>query len=94
MSSYHLTIEAEQDLRGIYQRGLNEFGVKQADAYFDGLINRFDLISKQPLLYPTVDHIRAGYRRSVYGRHAIYYKKGVSDILIVRVLGSQKLILP
>ncbi|MEM6650226.1 MAG: hypothetical protein AAF603_08250, partial [Pseudomonadota bacterium] len=37
MSSYHLTIEAEQDLRGIYQRGLNEFGVKQSDEYFDGL---------------------------------------------------------
>ena len=36
-----------------------------------------------------MDHIRSGYRRSVYGVHSIYYRAEAAGILIVRVLGRQ-----
>ena len=42
-----------------------------------------------PLRYPKVDHIRPGYRRSVYESHAIYYRIDEAGVLIVRILGQQ-----
>ena len=42
-----------------------------------------------PQLWPEVDHIRAGYRRSVYVAHSIYYRVEANGVMIVRVLGRQ-----
>jgi len=44
---------------------------------------------KPPLLYPDVDHIHKGYRRSVYGSHSIYYRIDPEEIVIVRILGRE-----
>ena len=42
MDSYKLSQEAKADLRRIYQRGVSEFGVVQADRYFDNIIGKQD----------------------------------------------------
>ena len=55
------------------------------------MMQRFAKLAEQPKLYPTVDHIRAGYRRSVYGSHSIYYRIESQGIVIVRILGQQDL---
>lgn len=68
-----LTELADQDLDDLYVEGFMNWGEGQADRYFDGLLERFDMICERPLIYPAVDDIRPGYRRSVYERHAIYY---------------------
>ena len=68
---------------------MGQFGSAQADRYFDGLFDRFDRLTENPLLYPAVDEIRAGYRRSVYGVHSIYYRVQDGDIEIMRVLGRE-----
>ena len=57
--------------------------------YFDGIVNRFQKIADQPELYPTIAHIRQGYRRSVYKSHSIYYRIDPDEIVIVRILGRQ-----
>jgi toxin ParE1/3/4 len=46
-------------------------------------------LAENPRLWPAVDHIRPGYRRSVYGRHSIYYRIDPDAIVIVRILGQQ-----
>ena len=66
MASYRLNREALEDLDRLYEHGVLTFGLRQADAYFDGIVNRFQKIADQPELYPAIDHIRQGYRRSVY----------------------------
>jgi len=54
------------------------------------LINRFHKLAQEPLLYPSVNDIRSGYRRSVYKINSIYYKiEKNNDIIIVRILGQQ-----
>jgi toxin ParE1/3/4 len=68
-----ITVLAGQDLDDLYTEGFTTWGETQADAYYDGLLARFDQICEHPLMYPAVDHIRKGYRRAVYNRHAIYY---------------------
>ena len=89
MGNYRLTEEAEADLIRIHQWGVRTHGEAQADAYFFQLIERFDKLSEQPLLYPAVDDIREGYRRSVCGTDSIYYCIEGQTVEIMAVIGQQ-----
>jgi len=89
MAAYSLSQLAEEDVRRLYRYGIEKFGLIQADSYFDGLFARFDAIAESPALYPKVDHIRPGYRRSVYGVHSIYYRAAGTAVEIMRVLGRE-----
>ena len=89
MRNYRLTEAAKEDLIGIAQYGDEHFGVARSDRYRDELKHRFSLLAEQPELYPAVDPIRPGYRRSVCGEHSIYYRIDANDVEIVRVLGQQ-----
>jgi len=89
MGSYRLTEEAEADLIRIHQWGVRTHGEAQADAYFFQLIERFDKLAEQPLLYPAVDDIREGYRRSVCGTDSIYYRIEGQTVEIMAVIGQQ-----
>ncbi|WP_195819408.1 type II toxin-antitoxin system RelE/ParE family toxin [Roseobacter sp. MH60115] len=71
--SLRITKVADQDLDDLYTEGFTTWGEAQADRYYDGLLERFERICENPKTYPAVDDIRAGYRRSVYEKHAIYY---------------------
>ena len=68
-----ITNLAMQDLDDLYVEGFTTWGAKQADRYYDGLLDRFERICENPIMYPTINDIREGYRRSVYERHSIYY---------------------
>ena len=89
MASYRLTEKALVDLDTLFENGILNFGLQQANGYFDGLVQRFQDLAEQPLLYPAVDDIRQGYRRSVFKSHSIYYRIDPTEILIVRILGQQ-----
>jgi len=89
MASYRLSDKALVDLDRLYAYGVLSFGQQQADAYFDALVARFQDIADRPETYPTVGHIRKGYRRSVFRSHAIYYYVTNDEIAIVRILGQQ-----
>lgn len=91
MTRYRLSERADQDFESIYLYGLVNFGLRQADAYADGLEARFEQIALQPSLYPAIDHIRRGYRYSVYKRHSIYYRVAGHEVVIIRILRSQDL---
>jgi toxin ParE1/3/4 len=86
---YHLSEAADADLERLYEWGIDRFGMNAADQYYDGLIARFEKIAESPQLWPAVYHIRAGYRRSVYVAHSIYYRIESTGVLIVRVLGRE-----
>ena len=77
---YYLTQAADADLERLYEWGIDRFGVNVADKYYDGLIARLAQIANTPQLWQEVDHIRAGYRRSVYVSHSIYFRVEVSGV--------------
>ena len=90
MASYSLSDEAEEDLDRLYEYGILNFGLPKADAYFDELLARFQEIAATPFIYPAVDHVRKGYRMSVYGVNAIYYQASDDgSVFVVRILGQQ-----
>lgn len=91
MGTYRLTENAKEDLRRIYRRGLREYGEAQADEYYNALFDRFEQIAEQPFLYPAVDDIREGYRRSVCGVDSIYYRIEGETVEIMAIIGRQDL---
>lgn len=91
MASYRLSKRADEDYESIYLFGLLNFGLIQADAYADGLEERFEQIASQPDLYPAIDHVKSGCRLSVYESHSIYYRVEQTGVLIVRILRNQDL---
>jgi len=91
MGTYRLTENAKEDLHRIYRRGLREYGEAQADQYYNALFDRFEQIAEQPFLYPAVDDIREGYRRSVCGVDSIYYRIEGETVEIMAIIGRQDL---
>ncbi len=89
MGTYKLNHDAEDDLKRLYRHGVLEFGVEQADRYFDTLFERFDQLVAEPQLYRAVDEISPGYRRSVCRAHSIYYRMNQDTVEIMRVLGRE-----
>lgn len=69
-----LSVEADHDLNALYVDGYQRWGMEQADRYYDALLTHFDLLCENPYLFRAIDEIREGYRRSVCGKHAVYYR--------------------
>lgn len=80
MATYNLPESAEKDLERIWLYGLQEYGLDQADKYYHALFDRFEEIAINPLSYPSVNHIREGYRRCVCGVDAIYYRIAKGEV--------------
>lgn len=87
--SYKLSVEAKEDLRRIYNYGFKNWGEKQADKYYFAFFEAFDLIAKNPLIYPSVEHIREGYRRCICGVDVIYFRIQNSHVEIMTIIGQQ-----
>ena len=91
MGHYKLTEDAKADLIRIHQYAVVKFGEAQADKYFMAFFNQFDLIADQPYLFPSVDFIRKGYRRSVCGADSIYFRIENDTVEIMSIIGRQDL---
>jgi len=91
MAKYRLSSAADQDFEQLFEYGIDNFGLARAKSYVDGLIIQFQRIAENPLHYQAVDHIRKGYRRSVYGKHAIYYVASNDCVDVMRMLKAENL---
>ena len=76
MTKYRLvlSVEAERDLENLYTEGYAKWGELQADTYFDHMLDHFEALCDNPYAYRQVDEIREGYRRSVCGKHSVFYR--------------------
>ncbi|GAA5139930.1 type II toxin-antitoxin system RelE/ParE family toxin [Thalassotalea piscium] len=91
MANYKLSSAADKDFEQLFEYGIDNFGLSKAKSYVDGLIIKFQAIAENPLYYQAVDYIRSGYRRSVYGKHAIYYIISNDCVDIMRILRAENL---
>tara|TARA_R110002126_G_scaffold185154_3_gene333634 strand:- start:3600 stop:3887 length:288 start_codon:yes stop_codon:yes gene_type:complete len=91
MAKYRLSNEAKEDLIRIHQFGVNKFGYKQADKYFETFFEYFDIITERPFSFESVDFLKKGYRRCVCGSDSIYYKINGDIIEIMAIVGKQDL---
>jgi toxin ParE1/3/4 len=91
MPNYKISEVAKEDLIRIHQYGVEQFGMKHADKYFNAFFNYFENISKNPNSFESVDYIRRGYRRYPIGSDTIYFKVNKNNIEIMAIVGSQDL---
>jgi toxin ParE1/3/4 len=91
MADYKLSHAAKDDLIRIYQFGVKQFGMLQADKYFDAFFQYFDMISQQPYAFENIDYIKPGYRRCACGSDSIYYKIENGTLEIIATIGRQDL---
>ncbi len=87
--NYKLSQNAQADLIRIHQYGVRNFGVAQADKYYNAFFDHFEQIAKQPYIYQAVDYISKGYRRSVCGTDSIFYRIVGDTVEIMNILGKQ-----
>ena len=91
MTAYYLTNAADADLSSIYRYGVQMHGLEAANAYLDGMIEKFDQIAANPLQYMAVEALAAGLRRAVYKVNVIYFRDLEGAIEIVRILRAEDL---
>lgn len=89
MANYILSNNATEDLIRIYLYGAAQFGVTQADRYYDNFFKQFELIAKNPYSFEAVDHHRIGYRRCPCGSDTIYFKLQDEIVEILAIVGQQ-----
>ncbi len=86
MANYKLTLAADADIDRLFAFGFETFGLEQAEKYVSGLYEHLDNLANYPKSWPTVEHIRKGYRRSVYKTHSIYYRFNILTSLFCALL--------
>jgi toxin ParE1/3/4 len=91
MAKYRLSNEAKEDLIRIHQYGIKKFGMTQADKYFDTFFEYFEIITQRPFSFESVDYIKKGYRRCVYGSDSIYFNINEDIVEIMAIVGRQDL---
>jgi len=91
MAEYRLSNAAKEDLIRIHHFGIKNFGVTQADKYFDTFFDYFEIIAERPFAFESVDYIKAGYRRCPCGSDTIYYRINDNMVEIMAIVGMQDL---
>jgi toxin ParE1/3/4 len=91
MAEYRLSNSAKEDLIRIHHFGIKNFGVTQADKYFDTFFDYFEIIAEQPFAFESVDFIKVGYRRCPCGSDTIYYRINDNMVEIMAIVGMQDL---
>jgi toxin ParE1/3/4 len=69
MAHYRLTQLAQKDIQSIWEYTVEQSSVSQADKYIDGLLACFELIAKGTTQGISINFIRHGYKKTLYGRH-------------------------
>lgn len=75
----------------VHHFGIKNFGVTQADKYFNAFFDYFKIIAERPFAFESVDHIKAGYRRCPCGSDTIYYRINDNMVEIMAIVGMQDL---
>ncbi len=89
MGKYQLSKIAELDISDLYAKGIMEYGLRQADRYYDGLIERFEFLADNSNIGVNSDELASNLQRFPYGRHIVFFTSTATGITIVRVLGEE-----
>ena len=91
MAKYKLSNSAKEDLIRIHHFGVENFGMDQADKYFNTFFDYFEIIAQQPFAFESIDYIKKGYRRCPCGVDSIYYRIHDDIVEIMAIIGRQDL---
>jgi len=87
--NYRISKEATNDLEKIWLYTFENWSLKQADHYFELLMNEIEYLSVNPKSGKDYSEIRKGYFRSRVKSHFIFYKINLKEIEIIRIFHQQ-----
>lgn len=90
---YTKSKQADEDIRQLVIRSLEDFGEPQTDKYLSGLEQTLHALADNPYIGTRFKHSRrkTEYLRYRYVSHVVYYRKRKQDIFILRILHSKML---
>ena len=88
MGVYKLSRKAEFDLAVIYEFGIYKFGITQAQKYFFGMHETFEVLSKNVNIGRDASEFFEELKRFTYKAHTIFYLITSNGIFIIRVLSQ------
>lgn len=91
MARFELSAVAADDLLDIFVYGTEQWGLPQAHAYYDSLLDHLARIASDPYRYPAVTDIRIGLRRSVFKAHSVYFMIDPEAVNIRAIQRSQRI---
>jgi len=90
MAKYKLTNKAVDDLTNIWNYTLEKWSEKQADKYYNMLVDNFNEIEQNPRLGKNYSEIIDNILGLRVGRHIIFYRRILdNEIEITRILHEQ-----
>ena len=88
MGAYKLSNECEIDISKIYEYGIENFGLNQAQEYLMGLHDLFQTLAENSNIGIDASEFYPSLKRFVYKSHMIFYLQTGSGIFVVRALGQ------
>lgn len=85
MANYRLLDKALSDLDKLYENGILTFGLPQADKYYDGIIEQFEILAQSPKLYRERWELSPAMRMCPFKPYVIIYTIKHDQTVIVRV---------
>lgn len=88
---YKISKEAAKDLENIWLYTCEHWSVKQADRYFNLIMDEIEYLTKYPTSGIDYGFVRKGYYRTKVKSHFIFYKINTkqNEIEIIRILHQQ-----
>jgi len=92
MPAYQLVIApaARNDLKGIYQYSLRQWGKTQSDIYLAAIKDQFWSLAEQPLIGVERLELLPNTRSLLIQSHIVYYRATDTRIEIIRVLHGRQ----
>lgn len=86
--NYKISVEAKNDIEKIWLFTFENWSLKQADRYFELIMDEVEYIAENPNSGKNYSDVRKGYLRSRIKSHFIFYKvkKKENEVEIIRVL--------
>ncbi len=88
MGVYKLSNKSTIDLANIYEFGIENFGLDQAQKYFLGLHELFKTLADNSSIGRDASEFIPSLKRFVYKSHIIFYLSTDSGVFIIRVLSQ------
>ena len=86
-NQYRISQQAIDDLNDIWVYIFNKWSKKQADRYYDLIMEEIEFIADNYLVGKSAEHTRKNYRITKIKSHLIFYRKIKNEIVeIVRIL--------
>lgn len=86
MAEYRLSPAALDDLGGIFDYTVRQWGLEQAASYTQLIGDACAAFAEAPAQASNCAHIRPGYRCGVVKQHVIYFRVEDYGIAVIRIL--------